>query len=280
MIELRPGESGYFSSPTDNLDYHLFDTDETLLPDVRALLNSYLLAYLGIRYRNPESWVMAWLAGSGISYQWSAGRGNGDLDVLFGIDYNKFVTDNPEFSYMERPEIAEYIDNDLKRVLWKQTAVVPINGQNYEVTFYLNDNVEATPNSITNIHPYAAYNITLDEWTVRPPKLPKDPRILYSQEFERAVEDDRAATEALLGRWNGLLRDGSSIHPNSPQARNNELHRELVRSQARTLYDTIHLGRKYAFTPSGEGYFDFSNYRWQSAKGNGVVNALREILGE
>jgi hypothetical protein len=268
---LTVGESGYFSSPSNVLDPHLFD-GEHLKPDVRQTLNSLLLDYLRIRYHNPESWTMVWLAGSGISYQWFASRGNGDLDVLFGIDYSTFVTCNPEFEWMTRPEIAQTIDEDLKTALWPTTAFTDINGQYYEVTFFLNDNVEADKNSIVHIHPYAAYNITTDEWTTKPLKLPKNPASVYPEEFERQSASNKEATEALVMRYKAIGNESG------PEAVNNKVHKELIKAQAKTLFDSIHLGRKIAFSEHGEGYGDFYNYQWQKAKADGIVNALNEII--
>lgn len=280
MMNLPAGESGYFSRPTSYLDPHLFDENEHLYPDVRAQLNDLLMAYLGIKYHGAESWTMAWLAGSGISYQWSAGRGNGDLDVLFGIDFNQFVTDNPEFSYMSRSEIANVIDNDLKKVLWKQTGHWNLNGQTYEITFFLNEYVEDKPDSIKAINPYTAYNITTDEWIVRPPKLPKNPMEDFPDDYRRAAEEDVKAASALLGRYKALQSDAQMLHPTSPQAVNNARSKSLVEAEARNLFDSIHIGRKAAFAPTGHGFFDYNNYRWQYAKLTGVINALNQIIGE
>lgn len=273
------GESGYFSRPSNILDPHLFE-GEHLRSDVRHLLNKILINYLATRYSNPESWTMVWLAGSGISYQWAASRGNGDLDVLFGIDYTKFVTDNPEFEWMTRHEIAETIDADLKERLWPRTAHISFttdinefpDEQYYELTFFLNDNVEADKNSIVHIRPYAAYNITTDEWTTKPPKLPDNPASLYPAEYYAQTFANKEAAEALVTRYKAI--DNTT----GPYAVNNKVHKELIKAQARTLFDSIHIGRKAAFSEHGEGYGDFYNFAWQMAKQDGIVNALNEII--
>jgi len=236
--------------------------------------------YMGTRYNEPDKWSMVWLAGSGISFQWSANRGNGDLDVLFGIDYSEFVTANPDFMYFDRHEIANYITEDLRKNLWPVTAHTYFGFGEYELTFFLNDNVEATENSITNIHPYAAYNLTKDEWTIKPPNLPAQPTELYPSSFYEQAEANKAHTEGLVNRYNAVRQEGSTIRPGSPQDVNNRRHKELVRSEARTLFDALHLGRKMAFSPNGEGYGDFYNFQWQHAKEAGVVNALNEIINQ
>jgi hypothetical protein len=236
--------------------------------------------YMGIQYNNPQRWTMVWLAGSGISFQWHASRGNGDLDVLFGIDYSEFVTSNPSFQWMDRGEIAEHITQDLRKNLWPVSAHTYFGMGEYEVTYFLNDNVEATPNSITNIHPYSAYNLTKDEWTIKPPKLPYDPHALYPTDYYGQAEANKEATQALVTRYNSLRTEGSTIATGTPQEVNNKRHRALVQAEARTLFDSLHLGRKHAFSNQGEGYGDFYNFQWQSAKESGIVNALNEIINQ
>jgi hypothetical protein len=279
-IRISTGASSYFSRPSHTLDYHLFSSDERILPDVRQNLLGLLLDYLRSRYSEPELWTMAWLAGSGISYQWSASRGNGDLDVLFGIDYSEFVNRNPDLRYYDRHELAELITHDLKINLWPITADTYFNGQSYEVTYFLNDNVEAYPDSIVHIHPYAAYNLTKDEWTVHPPKLPGDPHALYPSEYYSQAQANKDAAQALWDRYNVLRSERAFITPGTPQEVNNKRHMELVVNQARNLFDALHLGRRNAFSDQGEGYGDFYNFQWQSAKESGIINALNSMINK
>jgi hypothetical protein len=288
-IRLELGASSYFSQPADTLDPHLFEDSEHIRPYVRKTILDSLFYYLGAKYNNPELWTMAWLAGSGISYQWAASRGNGDLDVLLGIDYSEFVNNNPESQWMDRHEIADAFTEDLRRNLWPRTSHVGLgyetdNGwwieQTYEITYFLNDQVEATSNSITNIHPYAAYNLTKDEWTIKPPGLPSDPHSLYPEEYYNQADANKEAAHALVTRYNSVRAEGSTIVSGTPQEVNNKRHRALVQAEARTLFDSLHLGRKHAFSNIGEGYGDFYNFQWQSAKESGIVNALNEIINQ
>lgn len=279
-IRLDLGASSYFSKPNNVLDPNLFEDREHLRPDVRSHLLNTFLDYMGGKYNSPSNWVMVWLAGSGISFQWAAARGNGDLDVLFGIDYTRFVSDNPQFQWMDRHEIAEYITQDLKQNLWPMTAHTYFGFREYEVTYFLNDNVEATPTSIVNIHPYAAYNMTKDSWTIQPPKLPDNPGELYPSDYYAQAEANTQAAHAIIGRYNSIRSEGSMIAPGSPQDVNNRRHKALVRTEAQNLFDSLHLGRKMAFSNQGEGYGDFYNFQWQHAKQSGVVNALNEIINQ
>ena len=220
------------------------------------------------------------MAGSGISFQWSADRGNGDLDILFGIDYSEFVTTNPDFQWMDRHEIAEHITNDLRKNLWPATAHTYLGLKAYELTFFINDNVEAQPNSIVNIQPYAAYNLTTDSWTVQPPILPDNPASLYPAEYYAQAAANTEAAQALVERYNSIKASGVFDAPGSPQAVNNSRHRALVAAEARNLFDALHLGRRMAFSNQGEGYGDFYNFQWQAAKSSGIVNALNEIINQ
>lgn len=280
MNRLQLGASSYFSRPSNILDPHLFD-GEHLKPHVREVVNNFLLDYLNSCYSNASAWTMVWLAGSGISYQWSADRGNGDLDVLFGIDYDKFIENNPEFEFMDRHEIAEHIDNDLKKNLWPSTASIPFYFEDYfekyEITFFLNEYVEADSESITNIHPYAAYNITKDEWTIKPPRADNSPNE-YPKEYEEKAQENKKQAKQLIARHAFLIQQLSTTSKNSPQWHNYQSSMTLLMTFIRTMFDEIHLGRKKAFSNQGEGYGDFYNYQWQAAKRDGIINAFNEIL--
>lgn len=280
-IRLDLGASSYFSRPAKTLDPNLFE-GEHLHPDVRDTILRIFMDYMASRYHNPHEWAMVWLAGSGISFQWAADRGNGDLDVLFGIDYNKFVTDNPEFMYYDRHEIAEIITNDLRKNLWPYTAHTYLGMGEYELTFFLNENVEAHTDSIVHIHPYSAYNLNTDQWTIKPPNIPRDTDVesLYPAEYHAQAQVNKETAEALVTRYNAIRREGQSLAPGSPHDVNNRRHKALVRAEAQTLFNSLHLGRKKAFSPDGSGYGDFYNFQWQHAKQAGVVNALNEIINQ
>lgn len=230
------------------------------------------------RYHNAKRWTTLWLAGSGVSYQWAAGRGNGDLDVLFGVDYDMFISSNPDYQWMERHEIVQAVDYDLKANLWPSTAYTgfEFNGftKYYELTFFLNDYVTADTGSIVNIHPYAAYDLTHDSWTVKPSK--------HTARIDDVYEQHVTANNVLAGQlaesYETLSRQLSSENISSPRYVNALRQRDLVVYQIRQLFDSIHLGRKAAFTGQGEGYSDFYNYQWQAAKRDGLVNTLNRIL--
>ncbi|APC46301.1 hypothetical protein HWB05_gp039 [Streptomyces phage BRock] len=273
------GASGYFSRPSLILDPQLFEGNE-LKPHVRETLLNRFYDYLDTKYRSPREWTMAWLAGSGIGYQWAADRGNGDLDVLFGIDFTKFLADNPEFRGLDRWDISFIINDDLRKNLWPSTSLVTFergDQRPYEVTYYFNNDTEAYDDSIRQIVPYAAYNLSEGHWTIEPPQLPEDPSQLFPEAFVEQARANKEMADALVSHYNYLRQEMSSLTPNSPQWHNSISGMKNVVEQARNLFDQIHTGRKQAFTEHGGGFSDFFNYQWQAAKRDGIVSALNQI---
>ena len=76
-VALEPSETSYFSSPAAGLDPRLF-RDNRLIGSVRNGILSILFDHLRRHYYNPDAYIHAWLAGSGVSYQWAANRTPGD----------------------------------------------------------------------------------------------------------------------------------------------------------------------------------------------------------
>ncbi|TKK84645.1 hypothetical protein FDA94_28870 [Herbidospora galbida] len=271
-IRIETGASGYFSAPEKTLDPHLFNGDR-LKGDVRVHLVSTLFAFMATRWHAPHSWARCWLAGSGITYQWSASRGNGDLDVLLGADWVQLRKLNPVFSDMDNADIATVINTELRDHLWPQTALTRFHGQSYEVTYYLNQN----STDIRTIHPYAAYDLISDTWTVRPPKLPHDPAKLYPADWRSQIVREQRFAQDVVDRYNTAATQASRAVPGSGAWTNALSIAKLAVAQAESLYEGIHLGRRNAFAEGGQGYGDWHNYRWQSHKANGVVGALQKI---
>lgn len=273
---LDGGASGYFSKPADTLDPHLFDGD-ALKDDVREHLEKVLLAYLAdLGLRQVVRWLSIWLAGSGITYQWSSDRGNGDLDVLFGVDFGELVRQNPGWAPVSESQFASWLNQHLRNNLWPDTARTNFHGQVYEVTYYLNP---GTGRNVTNIHPYAAYNLVTNGWTVRPPVVPADPSTLYSREWFRQAQRDTDLATRLTSQYDVLTGLLEGLASGSPQRHSYEAALRLTTSQARAHLDDIHLGRHEAFSQQGHGYGDWHNFRWQAAKKSGAIKALSAIVG-
>lgn len=275
-LEEHVGASGYFSQPALILDPQLFEGNE-LKFYVRSRILSLLFDYLAGKYNGAHEWTMAWLAGSGISYQWAADRGNGDLDVLLGINYTGFVDANPAFSGMDRYDISYIINDDLRTNLWPSTSMVIFNRGDeraYEVTYYLNFDTEAYDDSIKRIHPYAAYNLTEHHWTVEPET---NPVRNIPQEYEEQATRNKLAAESIANRYDSLRYIMAFETPHSPRWHDALRSLHLVASEAQALFDQIHSNRKQAFDAQGEGYHDFYNYQWQAAKRDGIVQKLNQI---
>lgn len=262
-MNIVPGSTSYFSAPSSELDPKLFQGME-LESWVRTGILSLLFDYLARHFSNPHQWTKAWLAGSGVSYQWEASREPGDLDCLVGIDYVTFRRYNTEYAGYSDAEVASMFNEGFNAELMPNTR----NWEGYELTFYVNEQSD-----IRDINPYAAYDLIGNVWTVAPEKNPQPP---YSRAWEqRSVRDEETAKE-MVSRYNSALEEVKRA-TNPAHRINAERKLQLAADQAITLYDDIHAGRKVAFSRVGSGYSDFNNYRWQAGKRSGVIQALRSI---
>lgn len=271
---LPEGHSSYFESPHRRLDPSLFTDREQLLPAVRERLLAELEEGLRVSLdlAGVNEWLHVWLAGSGITYQWEGGEG--DLDVLFGVDMLRFVHFNPNFQGVPESAVADWADTQLKQKVWPKTAHTRFGDRTYEVTFYWN---AGTGNDIERIKPYAAYDLKTDTWAHRPPELPADPREMYPDGWYLAAHRDVLAATDILDRHHHLAQVLATTDPSTATGRNATAEMARVRMTARAMFDDIHLGRRQAFGEQGHGYSDWHNFRWQHAKAAGVVPALRGI---
>ena len=228
-VALEPSETSYFSSPAAGLDPRLF-RDNRLIGSVRNGILSALFDHLRRHYYNPEAYIHAWLAGSGVSYQWAANRTPGDLDCLVGIDYIAFRRSNTKFAGLSDQEIASMFNEDFRNELYPLTENYL---DSFELTFYVN-----VASDIRTIKPYAAYSLTDDDWTVEP----SEPSLNPKKDWERKIARDESMAVEILERY----------------------------SQALANIGT-------AFSPSGQGYADYANFRWQAGKKTGVVQALKQL---
>lgn len=261
-VSLEPSETSYFSPSGAGLDPRLFRNNK-LVPTVRSSILRILLEHLKANYANPEAYSHVWLAGSAVSYQWTAARTPADLDCLIGINYLGFRQNNPQYKSLSDKQIASMINEDF-RSLHTQTANFM---DAFELTFYVN-----VQSDIRSIKPYAAYSLTNDEWTVSP-EVKAAP---VNKMWERKVETDVSLATEILSRYSKALNDIQAATTDTAR-RNAEAALKLAVDQGTALFEDIHSGRKYAFSPSGLGYSDIHNYRWQAGKAAGTVQALRQL---
>jgi len=260
---ITPGATSYFSAPSSELDPKLFVGDEMRISMKEGIL-SILFNYLSRNFNDPYRWTKAWLAGSGVSYQWAASRSPGDLDCLVGIEYTKFRQKNPEYTGYSDSEIAAMFNENFSASIMPNTR----NWEGYELTYYVNPATD-----IREINPYAAYDLIADDWTVKPSKNTTAP---YSREWEQKAQRDYDMAAEILNRHNQAINELRST-TNPAYRVNAERKIKLVQDQAASVYDEIHHGRRIAFSQMGAGYADFHNYRWQAGKKSGAIQALRTI---
>lgn len=263
-MQIVPGSTSYFSAAADALDPRLFDGNR-LRPGVRTALLGMLMAHLVHHFERPDSWTHAWIAGSGVSYQWEAARSPGDLDVLVGIDYVAFRASNPQYAGMSDAEISKEVNETFYASLTPFTR----DWHGFEVTFY--SNPWAT--DITAINPYAAYDLTLDGWTIAPDPRQHAPVV---RSWQAMADRDAAEARQLVARYSQAVAEVRAAR-NPAHRVNAERTLHLAMEQAVGLFDEIHEGRKAAFSPYGQGYEDWGNYRWQAGKQSGIVPVLRAI---
>jgi hypothetical protein len=260
----EPRATSYFSHPSTTLDPTLFE-GRHLQSWVRQGILTLLEGFFSQHFRHQELWSTAWLAGSGVSYQWSATRQPGDLDCLIGVHYVEFRRANPEYAGLSDTEISAHINELFRAELQPQTD----NWNGYELTFYVNPGAT----DIRVIKPYAAYNITYDEWTVTPNPAQEAP---HNSAWEVQVSSDRDLSKTISTRFTSALNE---IHLafSDAQRRNAETRLALAGQQGNALFDEIHSNRRLAFSVNGGGYEDFHNYRWQAAKREGTMENIKKV---
>jgi len=262
----------YFSSPSDHLDPALFDEDK-LKDSVRTPLISAVSETLhkaGLNH--PDTWLLIWLTGSGITYQWAD---NHDLDVQIGIQYDKFLNANPQFKWVSITDVENRINNYLRTFLWPKMENATFDGKQFTVTYFWNSYVES---DIMLINPYAAYDIMKDNWVQKPPSVPSDPKTLYPEAWFGAASDDEHSSVRISSVYSDASRELAAYAPGSPNYVNAQSRMNLMAAQAQSLYDDIHKGRQQAFVPGGKGYFDWHNFRWQQSKESGTKDRLKGVI--
>lgn len=271
-VAMQPGSTSYFSDPESHLDPALFDGMH-LRPHVRDWITHTVLGFLDQHYLMSDHWTRLWIAGSGVSYQWAADRDPGDLDVMLGIDYTAFRQAHPGYYGVPDSQIAAELNEILHGDLYPEISGVNFGRSNFEVTVFVNAGVGAQPDGILAINPYAAYDVTQDEWAVLPDP---NPRVHAHPTWMAAVESDRARGERIVRAYNDTVARirGAS---NSPARVNAEHDLSVVLRAAAGLFDEVHTGRKAAFGSGGAGYADYANFRWQAGKRSGVIPAMKRL---
>jgi hypothetical protein len=261
-VALTPSETSYFSTPGAGLDPRLFRNGK-IVPHIRSLILRILFDHLKQSFYNPEAYAHVWLAGSAVSYQWSAARKPADLDCLIGINYLMFRQSNPKYKGLSDKEISQMFNEGFQTLHQETSNFLDV----FELTFYVN-----VQSDIRSIKPYAAYSLTNDDWTV----MPEVRGVPQNQIWNRKVEQDKSMAVDILSRYSDALTTVGAATTDVAR-RNAEAALKLAVEQGAALFEDIHHGRKYAFSASGQGYADVYNYRWQAGKASGVVQALKQL---
>jgi len=262
-VSVEPSETSYFSAPGTGLDPRLFRNGK-IVPAVRSMILRILIEHLKNHYYNPEAYIHVWLAGSGVSYQWTAARKPADLDCLIGVNYLQFRQSNPEYKALSDKEIAAMFNEDFSSALHPATSNFL---EAFELTFYVN-----VQSDIRKIKPYAAYSLTNDDWTVQP----EVKALPVNKQWDRKIAQDTSMAHEILSRYSEALSSIGAATTDTAR-RNAEAALKNAVEQGAALFDDLHHSRKYAFSPGGQGYADINNYRWQSGKAAGSVQALKQL---
>lgn len=271
-VGVTSSSTSYFSDPERTLDPSIFDGTH-LKPYVREWILETIYSFLEDKYLVPDLWTRILIAGSGVSYQWAADRDPADLDIMMGVDYVQFRHANPAYAGLTDAEIGKMLNKDMFSELYPEIDGVSFGKSNFEVTVYINLGVGTGLDDIKFINPYAAYDVTSDFWAVQPSP---NPMVRVHPSWDVSVETDRQRGLNIVTRYGKSLEQIRGAK-NSAHRVNAERDFENILDAATALYEEIHAGRRAGFSPAGLGYADFTNYRWQSGKRSGVVQAMKRL---
>lgn len=234
-----PGEKG--------LDPRLFDENERMHPIVRQYLLSLLNAFWVPKYGDSwQSWARVYLAGSEAShFLGPGGIGNGDLDILIGVNYELARHYVDAFTGEPDGALGDRLTEELRAGLNDDARMLPgVDGKEtgpWENTWFVIKDPSGA-GDIRNIKPYAAYDMTADDWAVRPVETPDD---FGPEKLPESTWDIVDAVRALV-RAVGEL-------PPGPRER-----------EGAALYDYLHTDRSAAFGEEGTGLYDTANVVFKS----------------
>lgn len=225
----------FFGPGKPGLDPRLFDGDHLKAAWRTQFLDLAARAFK--RWPDWARWSRVYLAGSQASHWY----GNNDLDLLIGVDYDKFRDGRArdERAGMSDAAIDEIL-NAAAHELCDPARYFDIDGKRrgpFDSTLYVNHDAY----DIRDIKPYAAYDVSLDRWAVEPVEVPDDfgPDKLPSADFlyARSLADQVKALKKLPA--------------------------EQAQGLGSALYDQLHGQRHEAFTGTGQGLYDPRNIAWK-----------------
>jgi len=247
--------SGIFG-PTTGLDQDLFDEHGRLRPDVRhcvmTRLDQCIRTDSGLAGSDWQDWTRVYLLGGAVS-EWAGPRPNGtarDLDVIVAIDLRE-AQRHSAFEGTDAGTAASVLNAAFHRHFnddhWR-----PSFGGTWALTGFCNQRAW----DVTQIRPYAAYDLTHGRWSVQPPHLPGHTIADFDPAF-------LAQARAVAAEARAILR-----MPEPARTR-----------EARALWDRLHAGRSQAFSPEGTGWDDPANLteKWLAYAPRHVLDHIREL---
>jgi GNAT superfamily N-acetyltransferase len=221
--------------PTFGLDHRLF-IGESLKPEVRTAVLSRLGPVIEpLLGQTWEMYTKVYLAGSEAS-EWTSAtlEGNGDFDTLIGIDYDHARAMHGPLKDLDDADITDMVNTALRAAYNASPWVAPFGGV-WDLTGYVN----ANSYDITRIKPYAAYNISDDKWSVRPPHLP-----------DWGLDKFPEGGENLIAEAEGYAAVVDAI---------SKMPEPFQTQQGKALWHHLHADRGRAFSDEGEGWQDPGN---------------------
>lgn len=243
--------------PTTGLDPDLFDEHGRIRPDVRhcvmTRLDQCIRVDSGLAGSDWQQWTRVYLLGGAVS-EWAGPRPNGtarDLDVIVAVNLPQARRHSSDLGEMPPGEAASALNAAFQRHFnadhWR-----PSFGGVWSLTGFCNQRAW----DVTQIRPYAAYDLSTDHWIVRPPHLPGH----SAADFDPAF---LAQARAVAAEARAILR-----MPEPFRTR-----------EATALWDRIHAGRSLAFSPQGTGWEDPANLteKWLAYAPRHVLDQIRGL---
>lgn len=232
----HPRPTSRIFGPTYGLDHRLFAGGK-LKPEVRAAV----MARLGpvIEPLLGDDWqryTKVYLAGSEAS-EWTSEtlEGNGDFDTLIGVDYDALKGEpGVPVAHLDDQDITDALNKALREDYNASPWKAPFGGE-WDLTGYCN----AGAYDIRRIKPYAAYNITDDEWAVRPIHDP-----------EWGLSKFPEGGDNLVAEAEGYAAVVEAI---------SKMPEPFQTQQGKALWKHLHSDRSRAFSDEGEGFVDPGN---------------------
>lgn len=243
--------------PTYGLDHRLF-AGEKLRPEVRhAVLTKFDAFCARHNWPHWHQWAKVIFFGSEAS-EWTSPEleGNADFDLSIGLHYPRLRHVVPAFENTGDAEIAHRV-TELLHAECNDPHAYFSTGEGatgpWDQTWFANQ----LGYMIKQIKPYAAYDVYLDAWVVRPPHLP-DWDIHHFPQGEGLVTEIQGVIEMARGAL-------AMAEPYRTKA-------------AAELWHFIHDTRANAFGPQGEGWYGTENVLEKALDQEGLMQPLWEAM--